>query len=100
MKKFPWSFFKNKYLLSSVIFLLWLAFFDQNDFFTQFRLAAKLKELKKDQLYYSRQIAQDKKALKDLMSDNRNLERFAREHYLMKKDNEEVFVFVDEEKKK
>ena len=56
-------------------------------------------ELEKDKRYYTTEIANNKESLNELMSSMDNLEKFAREKYLMKRDNEDIFVFVEEVKK-
>lgn len=85
---------KNKYFLTIVALIVWLLFFDKNDFFTQRETVSKLNKLKKDQLYYITEIENNKRELQELKTNKESLEKFAREKYLMKKDNEDVFVFV------
>lgn len=89
-----WSKLRNKYLLSILAIVLWLVFFDKNDVFTQTELIQKCNKLKAEQEYYQREIANNKKGLEELRKNSKTLETFARETYLMKKDNEDLFVFV------
>lgn len=89
-----WSKLRNKYLLSILAIVLWLVFFDKNDVFTQAELIQKCNKLKAEQEYYQREIASNKKGLEELRKNSKTLETFARETYLMKKDNEDLFVFV------
>jgi cell division protein FtsB len=93
MKKLP-KFLLNKYFITSAIFLVWLLFFDRNDIFSQLSYVRDLKKLQADKAYYVQQIAQNKEDMKQLMSDKVHLEKYAREHYLMKKDNEEIFLIL------
>jgi len=86
----------NKYVLTTLGFLVWLTFFDQHDFILQHSYKKKLNGLKKESRYYSDQIEKNKKTMEELFTNNKNLERFAREKYYMKRDNEDIFVFVDE----
>lgn len=88
---------KNRYILTLVVFAVWLAFFDQHNMINQIKLKAELYRLEKDRDYYQREIVQIKEDLEELLSDNRKLEKFARERYYMKKSNEDIFVFVEEE---
>ena len=88
-------FLKDKYVLAVVIFLVWLTFFDRNDFFAQHSYREKLNELRTEKQYYSDEIQKNKQAMQSL-GDKKNLEKFAREKYLMKKDNEDIFVVVKE----
>jgi hypothetical protein len=85
---------KNKYFLTIIALIVWLFFFDKNDFFTQNETVQKLNKLKKDQAYYISEIEKNKVDLQELKTNKESLEIFAREKYLMKKDNEDVFVFV------
>lgn len=85
---------KNKYLLATIGFVVWVGFFDRNDFFSQWERREKLKMHIKDMEYFQAEIEKDRADLLRLTSNDGNLERFAREKYLMKKDHEDIFVFV------
>jgi len=85
---------KNKYFLTTVAIIAWLLFFDKNDVFTQWDLIQKCKKLEKERTYYISEIGNNKFSLTELQTNKKSLETFAREKYLMKKDNEDVFVFV------
>lgn len=99
MKRIP-SWLKNKYALSIIVFLVWMMFFDRNDFISQYSYRQVLKKLKADNEYYQKEIEQNKKDMQELMSDPKHLEKFARERYMMKKDNEDIFLIVYDEPKK
>jgi cell division protein DivIC len=88
---------KSRYSITALVFFSWMLLFDQNDVFTQMELRTDLKELEKTREYYKEEIITTNKDLEDLLTNKDNLERFAREKYLMKKDNEEIFVLVYEE---
>jgi cell division protein FtsB len=85
---------KNKYLLSIVLIVVWLVFFDKNDVFTQYDLIKKCRKLNAEREYYLREITNNKIELEELRANSKTLETFAREKYLMKKENEDLFVFV------
>jgi cell division protein FtsB len=85
---------RNKYFLTVTALIVWLTFFDKNDVFTQYELIQKCKKLEKDKEYYLAEIENNKRNLLDLRTNKKSLETFAREKYLMKKENEDVFVFV------
>ena len=85
---------KNKYSLSLIIFVFWLTLFDQNNLLLQFQNKLELWDLEEEKEYYMDEIEKTKLDLEELTTDMNSLERFAREKYLMKRDNEEVFVFV------
>ncbi|MCD6066618.1 MAG: Septum formation initiator [Bacteroidetes bacterium] len=93
MKVF-FSIIKNKYVITVVALIVWLSFFDKNDFATQMDLSSKVKKLESERDYYIKAITDTKKEITELQTDSTNLEKFARENYLMKKDNEDVFVIV------
>ncbi len=84
---------KNKYLLTAVGFAIWVLFIDDRDFITtHFRHKQELKKLEQSKKYYQQQIAATKTELERLKSNPTTLEKYAREKYFMKKDNEDVFV--------
>lgn len=85
---------KNKYFLTGIGILVWVLFFDKNDIFTQRDMLQKLHKLKKEKEYYISEITNNKRELNELQTNMNSLEKFAREKYLMKKDNEDVYVFV------
>ncbi len=85
---------KNKYFIVIVILVVWLTYFDKNDVFTQYDLVQKCNKLKAEKEYYISEIEQNKKEIDELKNNSKSLETFAREKYLMKRDNEDVFVFT------
>lgn len=83
---------KNKYLLTGAGFLVWILFFDNRDLITShFREKGELHKLEQSKKYYEQQIATTKQELDQLRSNPAVLEKYAREKYLMKKDNEDLF---------
>lgn len=86
---------QNKYLLTLVLFCTWLLFFDKNDVISQWKLQAKVDELKDRRVFYHQQMTAVQKETKELLGDNTKLEQFAREHYRFKRNNEEVFIIVE-----
>jgi cell division protein FtsB len=90
---------KNKFLLTGAIFFAWIALFDSNSCYDQMRLKQEKSKLETERAYYLVKIKQDSTDWQELMTNNKNLEKFARENYLMKKDNEDVFVIVEEASK-
>ncbi len=84
----------NKYFISVLAVAIWVAFFDKDDLFSQLELTKKLDQLKIEEQYYKTEIEKNKKDMNNLRTNPANLERFAREKYMMKKDNEDIFVIV------
>jgi len=85
-------FLKNKYTLTLIVFLGWILFFDQNNILERTQNLNQLHQFEKDKAYYLDKIKQDSLKLKELRTDKKNLEKFAREQYHMKKPNEDVFL--------
>lgn len=83
---------KNKYLLSIAGFLVWMVFFDDRDFITNYRHHQELRLLEKSRDFYTQQIQDTRKELDQLKNQPATLEKYAREKYRMKKDNEDLFV--------
>ena len=83
---------RNKYIAALTGFVILMLFIDHNDIFVQLDRRRQLNELLESKRFYEQQIAQTKKNLSDLENNSAALERYAREKYLLKKDNEDVFV--------
>jgi cell division protein FtsB len=86
---------KSKYLISLSIFAAILFFFDKNDLFSQRDRYNELRELQQSKEYYTHQIAAESKELEQLKTNPATLEKYAREKYLMKRDNEDLFVLPE-----
>ena len=97
MKRFL-NLFRNKYFLVSSIFLVWMVFFDRNDLFSQWEYHHQVSKLKQERDFYQKETAKVHQDLDELTSNKEKLEKFAREKYLMKKDDEDVFVIVKDKK--
>lgn len=97
MKKFGFAInlLLNKYVLSVILFLIWISFFDRNDLFTQWERKQELKKLEQSASYYEKGISDTKKNLTDLNNNPAMLEKFARENFYLKRSNEQVFLVID-----
>lgn len=93
------SLFSNKYFLSTTVFVVWMMFFDRNDLMSQAEYRAQLDKLKEERDFYIEETARVKKDLEELTTNREKLEKFAREKYLMKKANEDVYVLIPEKDK-
>lgn len=82
----------NKYLLTAVAFTVWMMYFDQNDYFSMRERKQELQGVKDNITYLNTEIAQMEKEHAAMISDPATLEKYAREHYYMKKDNEDLYV--------
>lgn len=89
---------KNKYLITVIGLGVWVIFFDKNDLSTQLELREKVRQLEKERDYFAHEIDIINNQVKELTTNSEALERFAREEYLMKRDNEDIFVIVEQVK--
>lgn len=87
-------FFRNKYILTVMFFLIWLLLFDSNNLLARYKEMKELSRLTSEKEYYIDRIEADTKKLNELKTDNRNLEKFAREQYRMKKADEDLFIIL------
>jgi len=93
--------FQNKYVIALAAFIVLMLFIDHNDIFMQLDRRRQLNDLLASKAYYEKQIEQTKKNLSELQNNPAALEKFAREKYLLKRDNEDIFVVpVSENQKK
>ena len=90
---------RNKYTITIFLFFIWLLFFDQNNLVDRFSMSREINQMEENRLYFLEQIEIDSTRLHELTTDEENLEKYAREQYYMKKDNEDVFVIIEEDKK-
>ena len=90
---------RNKYFIAGIAFLTWMLFFDRNDLMSQYEYRTQLNKLEAEKEFYLQQTEKAVKDLNELTTDKVKLEKFAREKYLMKKKNEDVFVIIKEKAK-
>ena len=88
--------FKNKFLVATVFFVVWMLFFDHNNIFLHMQYRNELSDLRKGKEYYKEQISKTRQEVELLKKDPRWMEKVAREQYLMKRDNEDVFVVKED----
>ena len=90
-KKLP-SWLRNRYAVTLICFFIYMLFFDRHDLISQMQLKQELGKLEENKDYYKLQIEQTSEDLNDLLTNDNNLEKFAREEYHMKKENEEIYL--------
>ena len=83
---------KNKYILTLVFFAFWIIFIDDYNLIKQHQLQKNVDALEDQKEYYISEINKDSTELYHLQNTKEEQERFAREKFLMKKDNEDVFI--------
>jgi cell division protein FtsB len=84
--------FTNKYLITGIAFAIWMLFFDRNDVILQLKRIHELNKLQESEKVMTQKIAATQQELELLKTNPETLEKYAREKYLMKKDNEDLFI--------
>ncbi len=90
------KFFRNRYVITFIAFAVWMIFFDSNSLRRQHLLNERIGEIKRMRSYYQAEIARNEKSIDDLLNNPAELEKYAREKYLMKRDTEDIFIVVRE----
>jgi len=97
IRKLP-PYVRNIYFVLGCSFLVWMLFLDDNNLINQYRKHRELSALLEKKAFYQQQISKTQKEYYELTTNPETQEKFAREHYWMKRDNEDVFVIVKKEK--
>ena len=90
---------KNAMWIVGVLFVVWITFFDDFSLIDRFEKMSKLHELRENEKYYEQENLENSTRLDELMSGKEELEKFAREQYYMKEDDEDIFLVILEEEK-
>ena len=88
--------FSNKYLVITVLFIIWMLFFDTNSYLIHHELNNDIKKLEKNKEEYLEEIMNDKLFI-EKMKDSSEIEKFAREQYYLKRKNEEIYLIEHED---
>jgi len=88
---------KNKYFILLVLFIFWIVFLDDYNLINQSKMKNKVEDLNGQKEFYMTEIKNDSTELSNLRNDTNEQEKFAREKFLMKKDNEDIFIIRDKE---
>jgi cell division protein FtsB len=92
LRKKKWfGIISNVYVLVLTVFVIWMTFFDTNSLLIHLELRKQIRKLEKQQDFLREEIAKDKKIIEKL-SDPKELEKFAREEYYLKRKNEEIYL--------
>ena len=83
---------KNKYFLCTIGFIVWMLFFDPRDMFTQIEHRHELSQLQASKAWYQKEIAKEITESEQLRSNPAIVEKYSREKYLMKRENEDLFL--------
>ncbi|MBS1510086.1 MAG: septum formation initiator family protein [Bacteroidetes bacterium] len=93
------SWLANKYLITGLAFLAWILFFDPKDIPSNINRAESYHKLQQNEQHLDKMIAETKKDLELLKTNPQTIEKYARENYMMKKDNEDIFIISPGESK-
>lgn len=85
----------NKYLIVFVAFTVFVTFFDEHSLIHRWQTHQKINQMEKELKYYQDEIKATKQKKNELQSSKENLEKFAREHYYMKKETEDIFIIKE-----
>ena len=92
VKKWKWfNRLGTTYGLIILLFLIWMLFFDTNSFLIHKELNDDINALEETKEFYEKEIKKDKLFI-EKMQDSNEIEKFAREKYYLKKENEEIFI--------
>ncbi|HLV39325.1 FtsB family cell division protein [Xanthomarina sp.] len=83
--------FKNIFVFILLMFVVWMLFFDANSWLIHHELNSDIEDLEAEKEFYKNEIIKDKKAIKELSTEE-GVEKLAREKYYMKQENEEIFI--------
>lgn len=86
----------NKYLLTILFFIVWLLFFDSNNLISRYKVKFELRQMHNQKQYYTDEIETNEKIKEQLTNDLDAIETFGREKYLMKRDNEDIYLIIEE----
>ncbi len=83
-----------RYFITLGVFGLWMLVLDSNNLFALVRSHRENLDLKKQKQYYEKEIVNVRREREELFGNMKNLEKFAREKYLMKRDNEDLYIVL------
>jgi len=86
---------KNKFFIAITVFAFVILIFDKNDLFTQMDRNRQLRELLQSKQYFTDQIATERAILDKMKTNPGTLEKYAREKYMMKRDNEDLYIIPE-----
>jgi|LauGreDrversion4_2_1035121.scaffolds.fasta_scaffold01141_10 cell division protein DivIC len=90
---------RKKYWISTLLFFGWILFFDGNNIYRQIKRTIQIKDLDNQIFYYQKELKNTEIERKAFFKNNQYFEKFVRENYLLKKENEDIFVFTENQEK-
>ena len=95
LKRIP-PFLRNKYAAVLIGFVVYIVLFDAHDLISQISIKMELRQIRQEIDYLNQTTADAKIQIEELSSDDEKLEKFAREQYRMKRENEDLYVLIYE----
>ena len=86
------SYLKNKYVIIILFFIVWIIFFDNYNLIRQSKIKKEIKQLEENKSFYTNEIKKDSTEYHELLNSDEKKEKFAREKFLMRKENEDVYI--------
>ena len=86
---------RNKYFIALAAFAVIMLFLDKNDIFTTMARKQELHDLEQSKIHYTQEIKELTTIRDNLTQDPKTIEKYARERYLMKRDNEDLFIIPE-----
>jgi cell division protein FtsB len=86
------SYLKNKYVIIIFLFIVWIIFFDNYNLIRQSKIKKEIKQLEENKSFYTKEIKKDSTEYHELLNSDEKKEKFAREKFLMRKENEDVYI--------
>ena len=91
-----WNYIRrHKYMITVLIFIVVIGFLDENSLIQRVKHRSEISALNREIEKYRKQYEEDTEKLKELTTNPEALEKIAREKYLMKKSDEDIFVFEE-----
>lgn len=87
-----YKFFLNKYLIVTILFVVWMVFFDQNSYFIHKELNQEIRDLTKAKKLYLEKLEKETIQIHQMKTNASEIERIAREKHYLRKENEDVFI--------
>ncbi|PSL48857.1 septum formation initiator [Chitinophaga niastensis] len=88
------KYLKNKFFIAVAAFIVWIAFLDKTNLMLQYQFQSEVNKLETQKEFFLKEIKQTREEQQELLSSPEKLEKFAREKYYMKKDNEDLFIIT------
>ncbi|MDT8308986.1 MAG: hypothetical protein RQ866_05610, partial [Bacteroidales bacterium] len=95
--KSRWKVLTNKYVISILVFVIWMGIFDPNNMIMQIKKRNELNMMLEKRKYYKEEIANNKQLIFNLENNINTVERYAREEFLMKREHEDIFLIIEDD---